>query len=150
MTTIRRGPYPELTWPAILVGWLLGAIIAVSIGYAALIHERPSGYSFLPQLHDAACTQVSIETAQSGLDCSVLEKIPDKQVLLGVIDLSTPEVEAPEVIRERVLRALEHAAPERIILSTDCGMKYLPRASAFGKLQSMVAAAQQLRREFTG
>jgi 5-methyltetrahydropteroyltriglutamate--homocysteine methyltransferase len=122
--------------------------VHICFGYAALIHERPSGYSFLPQLHDAACSQVSIETAQSGLDCTVLEMIPAKQVLLGVIDLSTPEVETPEVIRERVLRALEHAEPERILLSTDCGMKYLPRASAFGKLQSMVAAAEQLRREF--
>jgi 5-methyltetrahydropteroyltriglutamate--homocysteine methyltransferase len=124
--------------------------VHICFGYAALIHERPSGYSFLPQLHDAACSQVSIETAQSGLDCTVLEMIPAKQVLLGVIDLSTPEVETPEVIRERVLRALEHAEPERILLSTDCGMKYLPRASAFGKLQSMVAAAEQLREEFAG
>jgi len=121
--------------------------VHICFGYAALIHERPEGYSFLPELAGAQCQQVSIETAQSGLDCSVLEALPGKQVLLGVLDLSTNEVESVETIKARVARALPYIDKTRLILAPDCGMKYLPREAAFGKLQAMATAARELRAE---
>src|SRR5687768_16707941 len=120
--------------------------VHICFGYAAIIHERPSGYSFLPELADCRCRQVSIETAQSRLDTSVLEKLGDKQVLVGCIDLSDMNVETPEVIAARVRRALAHIPAERVILAPDCGMKYLPREVAQCKLVSMVKAAGILRR----
>jgi 5-methyltetrahydropteroyltriglutamate--homocysteine methyltransferase len=122
-------------------------VVHICFGYAAIIHERPSGYSFLPELADCPCDQVSIETAQSGLDPSVLTQLPDKTMLLGVIDLSTPEVESAEVMADRIRRALPFIDAERVVLAPDCGMKYLPRESADGKLRSMVAAARLLRAE---
>ena len=122
--------------------------IHICFGYAALIHERPEGYSFLPELANTRCRQVSIETGQSNLDCEVLRSLDDKRILLGVLDLSTEEVETVDVIMERVRRALEHVKPERILLAPDCGMKYLSRDAAFGKLRNMALAAAQLRDEF--
>jgi 5-methyltetrahydropteroyltriglutamate--homocysteine methyltransferase len=122
--------------------------VHICFGYAAIIHQRPSGYSFLPELADCGCKQISIETAQSKLDTSVLEKLGDKQVLVGCLDLSDMSVETPEVIAARIRRALEHIPPERVILAPDCGMKYLPRDVAQGKLVSMVQAAGILRREY--
>jgi 5-methyltetrahydropteroyltriglutamate--homocysteine methyltransferase len=122
--------------------------VHICFGYAAIIHQRPSGYSFLPELADCRCRQVSIETAQAKLDTSVLEKLPDKQVMVGCLDLSDMSVETPEVVAQRIRRALDHIAKERVILAPDCGMKYLPRDVAQGKLRSMVEAARMLRREF--
>jgi 5-methyltetrahydropteroyltriglutamate--homocysteine methyltransferase len=119
--------------------------VHICFGYAAIIHDRPSGYSFLPELAGCPCDQVSIETAQSGLDPSVLEKLSDKTIILGVLDLSDHNVESPEVIAERVRRALPYVDASRLVLAPDCGMKYLPRASASGKLESLVAAARMLR-----
>jgi 5-methyltetrahydropteroyltriglutamate--homocysteine methyltransferase len=119
--------------------------VHICFGYAAIIHDRPSGYSFLPELADCPCDQVSIETAQSHLDTSVLRHLTGKTVILGVLDLSTPDVETPETVAERVRRALDHVDAERVVLAPDCGMKYLPRAAADGKLRSMVAAARALR-----
>lgn len=124
--------------------------VHICFGYAALIHDRPEGYSFLPELTGAGCQQVSIETGQSGLDCTVLESLPDKEVLLGVLDLSTEQVETVDTIKARVRRALEHIDAERVFLAPDCGMKYLSRESAFGKLQSMAKAAGELRKELAG
>lgn len=121
--------------------------VHICFGYAALIHERPEGYSFLPELANACCRQVSIETGQSGLDCSVLESLDDKEILLGVLDLSNNVVESVETIKDRVRRALQFVDAERIILAPDCGMKYLSREAAFGKLSAMVEAARQLRAE---
>ena len=91
---------------------------------------------------------MSIETGQSGLDCAVLDSLPDKQILLGVLDLSTEEVETVEVIKERVRRALNFVIEERVLLAPDCGMKYLSRQAAFGKLKAMAQAVQELREEF--
>ncbi len=122
--------------------------VHICFGYAALIHERPEGYSYLPELSGACCDQISIETGQSNLDCSVLDHLQNKDILLGVLDLSTEEVESVELIKARVLRAVTHIDAERIILAPDCGMKYLSRDSAFGKLQAMVQAAEELREEF--
>jgi 5-methyltetrahydropteroyltriglutamate--homocysteine methyltransferase len=119
--------------------------VHICFGYAALIHERPEGYSFLPQLHQACCHQISIETAQSDLDCSVLSSLPEQTILLGVIDLSSPEVESVETIVERVQRALPYIDKERVVLAPDCGMKYLPRDASLHKLSNMVEAAKILR-----
>ena len=131
---------------------LLGAegktCVHICFGYAALIHERPEGYSYLPELAGACCNQISVETAQSNLDCSVLDSLKDQDILLGVIDLSTNEVEAVEEIKARVMRAVTHIREEQIILAPDCGMKYLTREAAFAKLQNMVQAARELREEF--
>ena len=120
----------------------------ICFGYAAIIHQRPSGYSFLPELAACTCTQVSIETAQAKLDCSVLRKLDGKQVMVGCLDLNDLTVEAPETIVARVKRALPHIRPEDVILAPDCGMKYLPSDVAFGKMTAMVAAAKRLRAEF--
>lgn len=122
--------------------------VHICFGYAAIIHERPTGYSFLPELSGCSCKQVSLETAQSHLDTSVLRQLEGKQCLLGCLDLSDLNVETPEVIADRVRKALAHVKPEQIILAPDCGMKYLPREVAQGKLENMVAAAKQLRKEY--
>jgi 5-methyltetrahydropteroyltriglutamate--homocysteine methyltransferase len=121
--------------------------VHICFGYAAIIHERPSAYSFLAELAESRCDQVSIETAQSGLDPRVLETLAGKTVILGVLDLSDVEVEPVEVVVERVRRVLPHIEPERLVLAPDCGMKYLPRASAEGKLRALTQAAKQLRAE---
>jgi 5-methyltetrahydropteroyltriglutamate--homocysteine methyltransferase len=119
--------------------------VHICFGYAAIIHARPSGYSFLSELAQCSCRQISIETAQSNLDCSVLTNLAGKKIILGVIDLSSPEVETPETVAARIERALPHVAAGDIIVAPDCGMKYLPRDAAFGKLQSMVAGARIAR-----
>jgi len=121
--------------------------VHVCFGYAAIIHDRPEGYSFLPELADARCDQVSIETAQSGLDCSVLAALADKTIILGVLDLNDKTVETPRQIADRVRRALPYVPAERLVLAPDCGMKYLPQDAAFGKLAAMAEAAAQLRAE---
>ena len=121
--------------------------VHLCFGYAAIIHQRPSGYSFLPELADCAADQISIETAQSGLDCSVLASLAGKTIILGVLNLDDATVEKPEQIAERARRALAYVPAERIVLAPDCGMKYLPRDSAFGKLAAMAQAAALLRAE---
>jgi 5-methyltetrahydropteroyltriglutamate--homocysteine methyltransferase len=115
--------------------------VHVCFGYAAIIHERPSGYSFLSELADTPVHQISIETAQSSLDCSILEALPGKTIILGVLDLSNPEVEDPETVAARIRRALRYISADRIVVAPDCGMKYLPREVAFAKMQAMVAGA---------
>jgi 5-methyltetrahydropteroyltriglutamate--homocysteine methyltransferase len=122
----------------------------ICFGYAAIIHERPEGYSFLPELANTAVDQISIETAQSNLDCSVLEKLPGKQIILGVIDLSDKNVETPEVVAERIRRALPYVPAEKLTIAPDCGMKYLPRDTAFGKLKAMADGAAIVRKELQG
>ena len=122
--------------------------VHICFGYAAVIHERPAGYSFLPEFAQCSCKQISIETAQSNLDCKVLETLPGKQIMVGCLDLSDMTVETPETVAARVRKALAYMPKENVILAPDCGMKYLPRDVAFGKLESMVAAAKILRAEF--
>lgn len=121
--------------------------VHICFGYAAIIHQRPSAYSFLPELAACPCRQVSVETAQANLDCAVLAALGDKEVLVGCLDLSDMAIEAPETVVARVKRALPYVPPERIVLAPDCGMKYLPRDVALGKLRAMVAAARILRAE---
>ena len=120
--------------------------VHICFGYAAIIHERPSGYSFLPELADCPADMISLETAQSNLDTSVLKHLAGKTIILGVIDLSDPEVETAETVAERVRRALPYVDAENVVLAPDCGMKYLPRESADGKMRAMVDAAELLRR----
>ena len=122
--------------------------VHICFGYAAIIHARPEGYSFLPEFAGCSCQQVSIETAQSNLDTAVLAKLPDKKIMVGCIDLSDMTVETPQKVVERLKKALKHVKPENVIVAPDCGMKYLPRDVAFGKLKAMVEGARLLRKEF--
>ncbi len=122
--------------------------VHICFGYAAIIHARPSGYSFLSELADCSCKQVSIETAQSNLDCSVLKSLPGKSIMVGAIDLSDMKVESAATVAARIRRALEHMPAEKVIVAPDCGMKYLPHDVAFGKMQAMVEGARILRREY--
>jgi len=124
--------------------------VHICFGYAAIIHERPSGYSFLPELAQCSCRQISIETAQSKLDCSVLKQLEGKRVMVGCIDLADPQVESAETIVQRIERALPYIKVENVILAPDCGMKYLPRETAIGKLSAMVEAAKILRARYPG
>src|ERR1017187_1506190 len=119
--------------------------VHICFGYAAIIHSRPSGYSFLSELAGCSCRQVSIETAQSNLDCAVLTGLPNKKIILGVIDLSTNEIESPDLVATRIRRALPFVNAADVIVAPDCGMKYPPREVAFGKLQAMVGGAQIVR-----
>jgi len=119
--------------------------VHLCFGYAAIIHDRPAGYSFLPELAACRADQISIETAQSGLDCSVLATLDGKTIILGVLDLNDMTVESAETVLARVERALPYVPPERVVLAPDCGMKYLPRDVAFGKLTAMTEAAGRLR-----
>ncbi len=119
----------------------------ICFGYAAIIHERPEGYSFLPELAESSVRQVSVETAQSNLDCSVLRHLADKTVILGVLDLADHAVESASTVAARIRRALPHVAADQLVVAPDCGMKYLPRDVAFGKLQAMVEGAAMVRGE---
>ena len=119
--------------------------VHICFGYAAIIHARPSGYSFLPEFAACSCKQVSIETAQSNLDCSVLEKLPGKKIMVGVINLDDMAIETPQQVVARAKRALPYVPKENVILAPDCGMKYLPREVAYGKLKALVEGAQLLR-----
>jgi 5-methyltetrahydropteroyltriglutamate--homocysteine methyltransferase len=118
------------------------AAVHICFGYAAIIHDRPSGYSFLPELAATECDQVSIETAQSGLELDVLDELPGKTIILGVLDLSTDEVETPQTVANRIRRAFPHGGPDRLIAAPDCGMKYLSREAAYGKLEALVEGAR--------
>ena len=122
--------------------------VHICFGYAAIIHERPSGYSFLPELAGSPVRQVSVETAQSNLDCSVLASLQGKKILVGAIDLSDMNVETPQQVAARVRRALQYVRPEDVVVAPDCGMKYLPRDIAFAKMCAMVEGARLLRSEY--
>ncbi|HTT36346.1 MAG TPA: hypothetical protein VMH32_01605 [Burkholderiales bacterium] len=122
--------------------------VHICFGYAAIVHQRPSGYSFLPELAGCSCQQVSVETAQSKLDCAVLAKLEGKQIMVGCLDLNDLTVETPDIVVSRIKSALRYVQPRNVILAPDCGMKYLPREVAFGKLRAMVEAARRLRAEY--
>jgi 5-methyltetrahydropteroyltriglutamate--homocysteine methyltransferase len=121
--------------------------VHLCFGYAAFVKQRPEGYSFLPELENSTAAQISIETAQSELDCAVLKKLPSKQIVLGVIDLANETVESPTVVAARIRRALPYVPAEKLVIAPDCGMKYLSRDVAFGKLQAMVEGTQIVRKE---
>ncbi len=120
-------------------------------GYAA-IHEwrgigKPDAYSFLPELNDSIVDQISIEAAQPQLDLEILRQLPDKTIILGVIDNGDPEVETPEIVADRIRGALQHVSADRLIPAPDCGMKYMPRHIAFGKLSALARGAAIVRQE---
>jgi 5-methyltetrahydropteroyltriglutamate--homocysteine methyltransferase len=121
--------------------------VHICFGYAAVIHVRPPGYSFLPEFANSPVKQVSVETAQSGLDCAVLEKLPGKTIILGTLDLSDMNIETPETVAARIRRALPHVPAERLVIAPDCGLKYLPRPTAYGKMRAIVEGAEIVRRE---
>jgi len=123
--------------------------VHLCFGYAAMVREKPSGYSFLPELEHSGARQVSIETAQPDLDCAVLRELPSKTIILGVIGLADETPETPEIVAARIRRALPYVPPERLVIAPDCGMKYLSRASAFAKMQAMVKGAAMVRREIS-
>ena len=124
--------------------------VHLCFGYAAMVSERPAGYSFLPELADTPADTISVETAQSRLDPATLRPLRGKGIALGVLDLSTPAVETPATVADRVRRALDHVDVDRLVLSSDCGLKYLPRASAAGKMRALAQAAASLRAEREG
>jgi 5-methyltetrahydropteroyltriglutamate--homocysteine methyltransferase len=123
--------------------------VHICFGYAAVIHERPSGYSFMRQMKNCNCNQVSLETAQSNLDCSVLRDLAGKKILLGVLDLADMNVESPEIVAQRIRRALPYVRAEDLIVAPDCGLKYLPRDIAFGKMKAMASGAAIMRGEIS-
>ena len=122
-------------------------VVHICFGYAAIIHGRPAGYSFLPELKQCSCGVISLETAQSKLDCAVLQRLSGKKIMLGVIDLADMRVESAHEVAARIRRALPYVAAENIIVAPDCGMKYLPRDVAFGKMRAMVEGARLMRAE---
>lgn len=119
--------------------------VHICFGYGSMVKGKPARYDFLPELAATDVTQVSVETAQPSLDCSVLRELPNKTIMLGVLDLSTEQVETPELVAERIKRALPYVDPQRMIIAPDCGLKYLPREVAFGKLKAMVDGARLVR-----
>src|SRR5690606_11437619 len=117
-------------------------------GYAALVKNKPAeGYAFLSELADAAVDQISTEAAQPMLDLGLLEALGSQTSMLGMLDLADPASETPEQVAERITRASADVPPERLIATPDCGMKYLPRAVAFGKLRSLADGARIVRAE---
>lgn len=125
-------------------------VVHLCFGYAHQVKGKPSGYSFLPQLADCAAEQISIEAAQPRLDLGVLRELSGKTILLGVLDLGAEEVETPQEVAARIRQGLEVLPPERLIPAPDCGMKYLPRDRAFGKLRALAGGAAIVRRELAG
>ena len=125
-------------------------VVHICLGYGHLVHNKPSGYAFLPQLADSLAGQVSLEAAQPRLDLGVLKELSNKTILLGVLDLGTQEIETAEQVAARLRAGLQHVAAERLVAAPDCGMKYLPRARAAAKLKAMVEGAAIVRRELTG
>jgi 5-methyltetrahydropteroyltriglutamate--homocysteine methyltransferase len=133
-----------------LAGITVPTAVHLCFGYAAVVrHQKPTGYSFLPQLADSIAAQISIEAAQPKLDLGVLADLSRKTIILGVINLGDPAVETVDQVGARIRAALGHVTPERLVLAPDCGMKYLPRDRAFGKLCALSAGARMVRSEMS-
>jgi 5-methyltetrahydropteroyltriglutamate--homocysteine methyltransferase len=122
-------------------------VVHLCFGYAHTVREKPSGYSYLPELEGCRATHISIEAAQPKLDCAILRSLPSKTIVLGVLDLGDANVETPDTVAARIRAALAHAAPERLMPAPDCGMKYLPRDRAVAKLEALAAGARIVRAE---
>jgi 5-methyltetrahydropteroyltriglutamate--homocysteine methyltransferase len=122
-------------------------VVHLCFGYAAAVKDKPSGYSFLPQLADTSASQISIEAAQPRLDLGVLKDLARKSIMLGVIDLGSEQVETPQKVAERIRNGLRFVPADRLVVAPDCGMKYLPREVAFSKLKALVAGTALVRRE---
>jgi 5-methyltetrahydropteroyltriglutamate--homocysteine methyltransferase len=121
--------------------------VHLCFGYAQMVKSKPAGYSYLPELDRCAAQQISVEAAQPKLDLSVLKELPSKTIILGVLDLSDQTVETAETVAGRIRAALPHVPAERLVIAPDCGMKYLPRPVAYGKMRAMVEGAAMVRRE---
>jgi 5-methyltetrahydropteroyltriglutamate--homocysteine methyltransferase len=130
-----------------LEGITVPTVVHVCFGYAAVVNQKPTGYAFLPELADTTAAQISIEAAQPKLDLGVLKDLAGKTIMLGVIDLGDRTVESPETVAARIRAGLRYVAAERLVPAPDCGMKYLPRDVAFGKLKALAAGAASVRRE---
>jgi 5-methyltetrahydropteroyltriglutamate--homocysteine methyltransferase len=122
-------------------------VVHVCFGYAAAVKDKPTGYSVLPQLEATSASQISIEAAQPRLDLGILKSFSDKQLMVGMIDLGTEKVETAQEVAGRIRAALKHVPAERLVLAPDCGMKYLTRAAAYGKLKALAEGAAMVRRE---
>jgi 5-methyltetrahydropteroyltriglutamate--homocysteine methyltransferase len=125
-------------------------VVHLCFGYAQVVHNKPNGYAFLPQLAATVAQQISIEAAQPNIDLGVLADLAGKQIVLGVLDLGDARTETAEQVAARIRAGLQFVAPEHLIPAPDCGMKYLPRARAFGKLRALVDGAAIVRRELSG
>jgi 5-methyltetrahydropteroyltriglutamate--homocysteine methyltransferase len=125
--------------------------VHLCFGYGHYVKvDKPNTYSFLAPLNACAAHQISIEAAQPNLDPRTLDMLPDKVVMYGVLDLKDQRVETPEIVAQRIRGALRHVTPQRLVIAPDCGMKYLPRDVAFGKMKAMVEGAKMLRAEYGG
>src|SRR6202051_1464957 len=124
--------------------------VHLCFGYAAVVHDKPAGYSFLSELEGSKAQQISIEAAQPKLDLKVLRELPSKTIILGVIDLADMTVETAETVAGRIRRALAHVPANRVVVAPDCGMKYLPHTVAFAKMKAMAEGASLVRRELNG
>jgi 5-methyltetrahydropteroyltriglutamate--homocysteine methyltransferase len=131
-----------------LEGITVPTVVQLCFGYAAVMRGgKPTGYAFLPQLADSIAQQISIESAQPKIDLGVLKELAPKKIMLGVIDLNDPEVETPDMVAARLRAGLAFVPPDKLLAAPDCGMKYLPRETAFGKLRALVAGAAKVRAE---
>jgi 5-methyltetrahydropteroyltriglutamate--homocysteine methyltransferase len=152
---VRTAPDKAARWGVQAINRALDGIpgptiVHLCFGYAAMVRGKPAEYAFLPQLADSAAEQISIEAAQPRLDLGVLNDLSGKTVVLGVLDLNDPAIEAAETVALRLREGLRHIAAERLVAAPDCGMKYLPRATAFGKLRALAEGAAIVRRELAG
>lgn len=132
-----------------LEGLTVPTVVHLCFGYAAVVHRKPTGYSFLPQLADCSARQISIEAAQPRLDLGILRDFTAKTILLGVLDLADPRIESPEEVATRIRDGLRHVSADRLIPAPDCGMKYLSREVAYGKLKALAEGAALVRRELS-
>ena len=134
-----------------LQGVTVPTVIHLCFGYAAVVpgSAKPAGYSFLAELADTTAQQISIEAAQPKLDLGVLKDLSSKTIMLGVLDLADPEIESVDTVAERIRNGLKHVDAERLVPAPDCGMKYMPRHIAFGKLRALCDAAALVRKELT-
>lgn len=132
-----------------LAGITVPTVVHLCFGYAAVVpgSSKPAGYSFLAELNDTIADQISIEAAQPKLDLGVLKDLSSKKIMLGVLDLGDPAIETAATVAERIRNGLKHVPPERLVVAPDCGMKYMPRHVAFGKLKAMCEAAATVRKE---
>lgn len=152
---VRTAPEKAERWGLRVINRALEGIpgprvVHLCFGYAAVVQNKPSGYRFLPELAGCVAEQISIEAAQPKLDLGVLRDMAGKTMLVGVLDLSDPAAESAEVVAGRIREALRYLPPERLIPAPDCGMKYLPRDVAFGKLKALAEGAAIIRRELEG
>ena len=134
-----------------LEGITVPTVVHLCFGYAAVVpgETKPSGYSFLAELAECNAEQISIEAAQPKLDLGVLQELSNKRVMLGVLDLGDRAIETPEIVAERIRAGLKYVSPQNLVPAPDCGMKYLPRDVAFGKLQALAQGAAIVRREIS-